>query len=186
MEKRTEREAAVEAAREIIIVAMTRTGLIGADNRIPWKIPTELQLFRRLTLGSTVIMGRKTLESLGRPLPERRNIVVSTTLPERPGITVCRDFSTAVTTALAAEGKVFYIGGPRIYAQALARAQLLHISWVPGTYTGDRYFPTFDRCNWCLVAAEDHGAFVHETFLRQSFCDEGPAEIPGGVEKPSI
>jgi dihydrofolate reductase len=78
---------------------MTREGVIGAGNRIPWHLPEELRLFRQLTLGGTVIMGRKTFASLGRPLAQRRNIVISTTLAETPGIILCRDFPSAVATA---------------------------------------------------------------------------------------
>lgn len=176
----TENVREINASREIILVAMTRERLIGAGDRIPWNLPQELQFFRQLTLGGTVVMGRRTFESLGRPLDERRNIVVSATLAPRPGITVCHDFGAAVAAALAAGGKVFYIGGHGIYQQALARAQLLRISWIPGAHSGDRYFPEFDRNGWCLAASENHGDFVHECFLRQ-----GCGAQACGMEKTS-
>jgi len=158
-------EAGVDACREIVLVAMTRERLIGAGSHIPWSLPQELRLFRQLTLGGTVVMGRNTFESLGRPLEQRHNIVVSTTLKERPGITVCRDFPAAVVAAESHGGKVFYIGGREIFRLALQRAELLRVSWIPGNYTGDCYFPEFDRKQWCLAEAKDYGDFVHECFL---------------------
>ena len=161
-----ETTGALDLAREIILVAMTREGLIGAGNRIPWKVPQELKLFRRLTLGGTVVMGRKTFESLGRPLDQRRNIVVSTTLSETPGITLCRDFPSAVAAAAQIGGKVYYIGGREIYRLALERAELLRISWISGSYAGDRYFPDFDRNRWRLATSKDYVVFVHECHLR--------------------
>lgn len=167
MEKLPTKDAVIAAAREVILVAMTREGVIGAGNRIPWHLPEELRLFRQLTLGGTVIMGRKTFASLGRPLAQRRNIVISTTLAETPGIILCRDFPSAVATAEAGEGKIFYIGGRAIYQLALARAELLRISWIPGNPAGDCYFPDFDRSPWRLAAVEDFGTFVHECYLRE-------------------
>jgi len=167
MKKSSAQEAAIVAAREVILVAMTREGVIGAGNRIPWHLPEELRLFRSLTLGGTVIMGRQTFASLGQPLAQRRNIVVSTTLAETPGITLCRDFPSAVATAGEGKGKIFYLGGRAIYRLALARAELLRISWIPGNPAGDCYFPDFDRRHWRLAAVEDFGTFVHECYLRE-------------------
>lgn len=164
----TESNGAIASARGIILVAMTRDGLIGTGDHIPWHMPTELQLFRAITLGGTVVMGRNTFMSLGRPLAQRSNIVISTTLPTTtPGIRVCRDFPAAVAAAEAAGGKVFYIGGREIYRLALERVELMRISWIPGVYAGEHYFPEFDRRSWRLAASTDHGDFVHECFLRQ-------------------
>lgn len=167
MKKLLAKDPGIDSAREVILVAMTRDGVIGADNRIPWHLPEELRLFRRLTLDGTVVMGRRTFASLGRPLAQRRNIVVSTTLAETPGIILCRDFPSAVAIARQGEGKIFYIGGREIYQLALARAELLRISWIPGNPAGDCYFPDFDRKRWRLTAVEDFGDFVHECYLRE-------------------
>ena len=104
----------------IILVAMTDDRIIGRQGELPWDIPEDLALFRRLTVGHTLVMGRKTFESIGRPLPQRTNIVISRSMPPMEGVIVCPDFSSAVERACQGGGKVYFIGGREIYRQALA------------------------------------------------------------------
>jgi dihydrofolate reductase len=145
----------------IIIAAMTRQWVIGDRGRLPWHLPEELQLFRQLTLGHCVVMGRGTFETIGRPLPGRHNIVLSSALAPRPDLRVCRSFPEALSAAGASGQKVFFIGGAEIYRLALPIAGTLHVSWVRASRTGDTVFPWFDGRSWRVVNAKDYGAFRH-------------------------
>ncbi len=151
----------------IIIVAMTEQRLIGAAGRIPWRIPEELQLFRELTSGHTLIMGRHTYASIGRPLPDRRTIVVSRRLPATPGIEVCADLPAALGLAESAAGKIFFAGGVEIYRAALPLADDLSISWVRGEYAGDTYFPPFADKDWQVVEERGYRLFRHVRYRRR-------------------
>lgn len=150
-----------------LIVAMARNRVIGKDNAMPWHLPEDLKYFKRHTLGKPVIMGRNTFESIGRPLPQRSNIVVS----RNPGYRI--DGATVVATldaalALAAEqlravspdedGEVMVIGGAQIYAQTLPGAQRLYLTEVQAEPEGDAFFPDFERQAWREVSREDHAA----------------------------
>lgn len=153
--------------REIIIlVAMTEGRVIGRDNAIPWHIPDELRLFRRLTLGHAVLMGRRTFASIGQPLPQRRNLVLSRTLPATPGVEICRSFAEALERIPA--GKLFIIGGRSLYAEALPIADFLRISWVAGDYPGDVRFPAFSLAGWEAVATVEHPQFRHVCYRRRA------------------
>lgn len=150
-----------------IIVAMTEQGLIGAAGHIPWHIPEELRLFRELTSGHTLIMGRRTFASIGRPLPDRRTIVVSHRLPFTPGIEICGDLPSALQLAESGPGKIFFAGGVGIYRAALPLADQLSISWIRGAYTGDTYFPSFPANEWRVISERDHGLFRHVLYRRR-------------------
>jgi len=128
----------------IAIAAMARNRVIGRGGTIPWHISDELRWFKRTTTGHTVLMGRKTFASLGRPLPNRRNLVV-THGPEIEGVTVIRDLATFDPAAFAApETDVFVIGGAQIYAQLIPRCNELLLTVVPNEVEGDAYFPAFE------------------------------------------
>jgi dihydrofolate reductase len=132
-------------ARIAVIAARDRNGVIGRDNAMPWRLRDDLQLFKKRTLGHPVIMGRKTWESLGRPLPGRLNIVISrqATL-HAPGALVVDSFESAVQACAGAD-TVFIIGGQQIYAQALPHADLLYLTEVDTSVeNGDTYFPAVD------------------------------------------
>lgn len=151
---------------KIIIVAMTEQFLIGAAGEIPWQIPEELRLFRDLTSAHTLIMGRHTFASIGRPLPDRRTIVVSRHLSKTPGIEICPNLPSAVQLAENYGEKIFFAGGVGIYRDALPLADLMSISWVKGAYTGDTYFPTFDLTQWQVISERDYGSFRHVLYRR--------------------
>jgi dihydrofolate reductase len=149
----------------VILVAMTAAGVIGRDNTIPWHIPEELRLFRQLTVGHSVLMGRRTFESIGRPLPQRRNLVLSRSLSPAPGVEICPSFAEAL--ARTAGEKLFIIGGRRLYAEALPVADALHISWIAGDYPGDVLFPPFSLADWEEVTAVEHPQFRHLFYRRR-------------------
>ncbi len=126
---------------KILCAAMTRRLVIGDHGRLPWHLPAELQLFRALTWGHSLIMGRSTFAAIGRPLPGRRNVVLSRSLPSRPGIVVCRSLEEALAAASTGMEKLFFIGGAQIYRQALPLAATMHISWIHGDFPGEVRFP---------------------------------------------
>lgn len=124
-----------------IIVAMDKNGLIGKDGSLPWHIPSDLQFFKTATLGRTVVMGRKTRESLGRPLPNRTNIVLS------------RDSSITVQDILNLKNKedLFIIGGSQIYKEFLPHADNLIITTIEDEFEGDTWFPEYNKDEFKLV-----------------------------------
>ncbi|MEZ4599712.1 MAG: dihydrofolate reductase [Syntrophotaleaceae bacterium] len=151
----------------IIIVAMTAKRVIGHKGAIPWHIPDELRLFRELTEGQSVIMGRRTFESIGQPLPNRHNIVVSSRLCSLPGVDVCRNLETALQQGDHYEKKIFLIGGVEIYRAALPLADFLYISWIDGDFEGDTWFPDFSFDQWEMIAQRDLISFRHEVYRRR-------------------
>jgi dihydrofolate reductase len=132
----------------VLIAAVADNGVIGVDNALPWRIAEDLRRFKALTLGHPIIMGRKTWESLGRPLPGRHNIVI-TRQPAyaAPGATVVGSLAEALA-ACAESPLAFVIGGGEIYAQALPLAQRLELTEVHLTVAGDTRFPPFERADW--------------------------------------
>jgi dihydrofolate reductase len=155
-----------EKPDEIIVAAVARNGIIGAQGAIPWHCPEELRLFRTITLGGTLIMGRRTYQSIGHPLAGRRNIVVSLTLPESAGVTVVPSFEAAVAIALAASAPIYYCGGAQIYAQALDRADAIYLSRMNADAEGDVFFPEINPLIWQVVREESFADFVHLHYRR--------------------
>lgn len=152
---------------EIIVAAVSVNRVIGKDGTIPWHSPEDLRLFRAITLGGTVIMGRTTYLSIGHPLDGRRNIVVSSTLLENAGITVVPSFEAAVTIALAAAAPIYYCGGAQIYACALQRADDIYLSKMDGAVEGDVFFPDIDPLIWQLKQEKRFNGFVHLHYCRR-------------------
>ncbi|MDP2809495.1 MAG: dihydrofolate reductase [Rhodocyclaceae bacterium] len=141
-----------------LIAAVARNGVIGIDNRLPWRLPADLKHFKALTLGHTVIMGRKTWESLPasfRPLPGRRNIVVTRDASYRAdGAVVVRSLPAAI--GAAESGKAFVIGGAELYAAALPLAERLQLTEIDATFEGDTCFPAIDQHQWQETTRETH------------------------------
>ena len=124
-----------------IIAAMAENRVNGRGGGIPWHLPADLKLFRELTLGHSLVMGRKTCESIGRPLPERRTIVLSRRPGYAPaGCLVAPDFSTALALC-AGEAEVFVCGGAEVYAEALPLADRIYLTVVHDEIAGDTFFP---------------------------------------------
>lgn len=153
-----------------LIAALASNGVIGRDNGMPWHLPQDLKRFRALTTGHPIIMGRKTWDSLGRPLPGRTSIVVSRQSGlSIPGALVAASLDDAETLAASAEGsdQAFIIGGAQLYAQALPRVQRLLLTEIAEAFEGDTVFPAFERSQWIETAREPaistsglHYAFV--------------------------
>ena len=128
-----------------LIAALARNGVIGIENRLPWRLPEDLAHFKALTLGHPVIMGRKTFESLGRPLPGRTNVVITRNPDYRPdGCLIAASIASALALCGDAD-EAFFIGGAELYAQALPLAERLYLTEVAVDAEGDARFPDFDR-----------------------------------------
>ncbi len=142
--------------RIAIIVAMARERVIGVRNSLPWHLPEDLKHFKTLTMGHHIIMGRKTYESIGRPLPGRVTVIVSRD-PDYsvPGCLTAPSIDAALE-ACGDDSEVFIVGGANVYAQALARAHRLYLTEIDQSVAGDAWFPAFDRDNWLEVARECH------------------------------
>lgn len=138
-----------------IIVAVAKNGVIGDKNSLLWHISEDLRFFKQTTSGHPVIMGRKTYESLGRPLPNRTNVVISRTATAIEGCTVARSLEEAVAM-FPHDEEIFIIGGAQIYALALDIADRIYITRVEHEYEGDTSFPTWDESQWHLVQSERH------------------------------
>jgi dihydrofolate reductase len=145
-----------------IIAAVAENGIIGRQGQLPWRLSHDLRRFKQLTMGHTIIMGRRTWESIGRALPGRRTVVVS----RRPGfranvagIETTGGLDQAVAIAQAAgDEEVFIIGGAELYRESLSRANRLHLTRVRADVDGDTFFPEIEWDNWQLVESEDHDA----------------------------
>jgi dihydrofolate reductase len=146
------------------MVAMASNGVIGRDNGLPWHLPEDLRYFKRTTLGKPVIMGRKTFESIGRPLPGRPNIVVSRSADwSASGVAVVDSLESALASAqalAAASGaeEVVVIGGAQIYAAALPLASRLYVTEIHAAVAGDTWFPPLDPACWREIAREEYAA----------------------------
>ncbi len=138
-----------------LIVATDRKNGIGINNTLPWRLPEDLAFFKRTTTGHTIIMGRKTFDSIGRALPNRRNIVV-TRNPDWQHAGVEAVGSLAAAAALAGTAEAFVIGGAEIYAQALPLAKRLIVTEIAAEFACDAFFPTLDASQWQEVSRETH------------------------------
>lgn len=137
-----------------LIVAMGSNRVIGVDNRMPWHLSADLKRFRHITLGKPVLMGRKTFESIGRPLPERTNIVLTGNPGyAAPGCVVAHSLEEALR--MAGEGEVMVIGGAALYQACLPRAERLYLTLIHREFAGDTFFPAFDPAEWREAARED-------------------------------
>lgn len=142
------------------VVAMARNRVIGRTNDLPWYLPADLRHFKQLTLHHTVLMGRKTFDSifgrLGKPLPERRSIVVSRSVNDLPGVEVVSDIEH-VLAHLDPSEEVFVIGGASIYERTLDSADRLYITEIAADANGDTYYPDFNAAGrWREVSRETH------------------------------
>jgi len=145
-----------------IVAAMDERRLIGRANALPWRLPADLRHFKALTLGKPVIMGRKTFESIGRPLPGRSNIIVTRDPGYAPeGVLVAHNLNDALDMArevVGSEGEAMVIGGANIYFQFLPRADRMYLTMVHDQFEGDAWFPAYDRRDWGVIHEEHHPA----------------------------
>jgi dihydrofolate reductase len=137
-----------------LIVAMDENRLIGSDNRLPWHLPADLALFKRTTMGKPVVMGRKTFESIGKPLPGRRNIVITRNPDYRAeGCEVVSDIDSALEIC-AEDAEIMLIGGASLYQQTIDRASCMYITLIHHEFDGDTWFPEFDPDDWQVAERE--------------------------------
>jgi dihydrofolate reductase len=141
-----------------LIVAADERGGIGLDGRLPWHLPADLRRFKALTLGKPIVMGRRTWDAIGRPLPGRRSIVVS----RQAGLVLAgADVAASLGQALELAGaaaETSVIGGAEIYRLALPLAQFVHLTRVHAVVDADTFFPALDAAEWEEIAREDHAA----------------------------
>lgn len=140
-----------------LIAAMDKNRLIGNKNQLPWHMPADLAHFKAMTLNKPIVMGRKTFESIGRPLPMRRNVVISTQMQETAGIEVFPSLNAALQ-ALADQSEIMITGGAEIFKQALPLAKKMYVTWIEHEFEGDAYFPVWTDTDWCEVYCEYHVA----------------------------
>ncbi len=157
-----------------IIVAAAENGVIGCDGQLPWHISADLRRFRKLTTGHSIIMGRKTYISIGRPLPERRSIVLSRNLEyTAEGVEVVADFNEALKYTRD-ESEVFVIGGGHLYQVALPLTQRIYLTEIRAEVDGDVHFPKVDWSQWELLEElpiefdeKSELSFCFKTFARR-------------------
>lgn len=136
------------------IVAMDRNRVIGKDNNMPWHLPADLAHFKKVTTGHTVVMGRKTYESIGRPLPNRKNVILTTnTSYEAPGCTIVHT-KEEIDRLCKKEQKCFIIGGSELYHLFLSEADRLYVTVIDEAFVGDTYFPEIDHAKWKMISSE--------------------------------
>lgn len=143
-----------------IIVAASENNVIGIENRLPWNLPADLQFFKNTTWGFPIIMGRKTFESMGRPLKGRQNIVI-TRQPDysHPGITVVPSIAAAIQAAEEQDvNEIFITGGTEIFLQAFPLVSRIYLTRVHATIGGDAFFPEISPGEWELAFSEPHAA----------------------------
>ncbi len=145
-----------KATRVYLVAAVASNGVIGAGNRMPWHLPEDLKHFKALTLGHPVIMGRKTYESIGKPLPDRENIVVSRTQGlEIPGVSIASSLEGALALCIG-EPVVFVVGGGEIYKAALPLADGIVLTEIGRDFAGDTKFPGWDRAAFRESQRQSH------------------------------
>lgn len=147
-----------------LVVAVAENGVIGKDGQLPWRLPDDLKRFKAITEGHAVLMGRITHESIGRPLPGRQNIVISRGLAAAPqGCDLARSLDEAVAMVTRRD-ECFVIGGARLYAEALRRANRIHLTRVHAVVEGDVKFPEFESSRWRETSREPHPADARHEF----------------------
>jgi len=143
-----------------MIAACSLNRVLGFQGKLPWKLPKDLKFFHDTTKGHPVIMGRATYESLGKPLPNRTNIVITSKKGLNiPGCIVVHSLEESFVEAEKAPGseKIFIGGGGVVYTEALPHSDFIYLTRIHGTFEGDAFFPEFDQTEWKLISEEKHG-----------------------------
>lgn len=142
-----------------IAVAVGENYAIGKNNQLLWHMPADLKFFKQTTSGHTVIMGRKTFDSVGRPLPNRRNIVITRDATLKiDGVEVVNSLDEALSISKDEEKDVFIVGGAEIYRQALPKTNTLFLTTIHHNFEADTFFPEIDKSEWRLISSEPHKA----------------------------
>jgi dihydrofolate reductase len=147
----------MKPVRLSILAAVARNGVIGRHNALPWHLPEDLKHFKALTMGHTIIMGRKTYASIGRVLPGRTNVIVTRQLDfHAPDAILVHTLEDALDLNGRQDDVLFIIGGARLYEQTLDLVQRLYLTEIQQDFEGDTFFPAFDRGDWVEVSRERH------------------------------
>jgi len=147
-----------------LIVAAAANNVIGADGGLPWHLPNDFKYFKRITMGKPIVMGRRTWQSIGRPLPGRQNIVLTRDANfEAPGVTVVNSADAAIAAAGDAD-ELMIIGGGQVYAEFLDTTERVYLTRVATRVAGDTVFPELDGSVWRLVSTEAHAADDRHAF----------------------
>ena len=152
-----------------LIVAMASNSVIGDKGEIPWRIPGEQKMFKDITMGHALIMGRKTYEDIGRALPGRTNIVVTRQIDfQAPGCIVVHDLESAFKSCPPDENEAFIIGGGQIFEETITDADRIYLTILPRNVSGDTFFPELDADAWREVHRRDHdgGRLCFRTLVR--------------------
>ena len=141
-----------------IIAAIGKNRELGLKDKLLWRLPDDLKRFKQITLGHVVIMGRKTYETIGKPLTERKNIIITRNAAYvAPGCVVVSSLDEAIKAA-GDDQEIFVMGGGEIYSLALARADRMYLTFIDASTEADTFFPEFDPAEWQLVSEEPHPA----------------------------
>jgi dTMP kinase len=168
-----------------IIVALTENRVIGKDNKLLWHIPDDLKNFKRVTDGSTVIMGLNTFYSIGKPLPNRNNIVLSKDPQNIKGVDVCLSIPEAIEKAKSYRKEIFIIGGAMVYKQFLPIADRLYLSFVKKKYEGDAFFPEFDINEWDEIERKPFDDFDFVVYERKSAGSSARSSAESHLGRPA-
>lgn len=137
-----------------IIAAMAKNRVIGCNNALPWHLPEDLKHFRQLTMGHPILMGRRTFESIGKPLPGRTSIVISRNRDfDFPGVKAASSIPEAIALCGDSE-EIFFIGGGELYRQAIGLANRIYLTEIQSEFEGDAYFPEIDAGKWREISRE--------------------------------
>jgi dihydrofolate reductase len=131
-----------------VIAAMARNRVIGINNTLPWRLPADLQHFKALTMGHHIVMGRKTYESIGKPLPGRTTVIVTRDPNYQVAGCLTANSLAAAIAVCADDPEIFFVGGAELYGQIMPRADRLYLTEIQADYAGDAYFPDFDPADW--------------------------------------
>lgn len=140
-----------------IIVAIGKNGVIGNGNKIPWKLPADMKHVKNITTGHTIVMGQATYESIGKPLPNRKNIVLTDVplheLPNSGGIVACRSIEEVLRSCVF-DGEVFIFGGESVYKQFMPMVSKIYLTYIDEEFDGDRFFPPLKNKEWSLLSID--------------------------------
>lgn len=160
-----------------IIASMSINRVIGVDNKLPWHIPAELKYFKTITLNKPIIMGRNTYESIGRPLPQRINIVISKNPNYAPheNVITCTSLEKAIEIASEKIGildkgnkEIFIIGGASLYNQSIESVNKLYLSYIQQEYDGDAFFPEFNLADWKLIDKIEYPEYIATVYIKNN------------------
>lgn len=142
------------ARRISLISALAQNRTIGIDNTLPWRLPEDLRHFKALTLGHHILMGRKTYESIGKPLPGRTTVIITRGNYAAPeGVKIAHSLQEAIAIC-GADEEIFFVGGAQLYAQALPLADRLYLTEIQAEVEGDAWFPDYDRAQWREISRD--------------------------------